>query len=81
MDSFLSDLYKENMEKQAGVELKEFYDSLSVEQLEQVLGLTKVAVGEPELPDGGPVREYLDATEKAPAKKNTGGTDFGPPPN
>jgi hypothetical protein len=71
MDSFLSDLYKENMEKQAGVELKEFYDSLSVEQLEQVLGLTKVAVGEPELPDGGPVREYLDATEKAPAKKTT----------
>jgi len=71
MDSFLSNLYKESMEKTAGVELKEFYDSLSVEQLEQVLGLTKVAAGEPELPDGGPVREYLDATEKAPAKKTT----------
>lgn len=74
MDSFLSDLYKENMEKQAGVELREFYDSLSVEQLEQVLGLTKVAVGgaaEPEIPDGSPVKKYLDAAEKAVAKKTT----------
>ena len=74
MDSFLSNLYRENMEKKAGVELKEFYDSLSVEQLEQVLGLTKVAVEgptTPELPDGGPVKKYLDATEKAVAKKTT----------
>jgi hypothetical protein len=74
MDSFLSDLYRENMEKKAGVELKEFYDSLSVEQLERVLGLTKVAVGgaaEPEIPDGSPVKKYLDATEKAVAKKTT----------
>jgi len=62
------------MEKRAGVELKEFYDSLSVEQLEQVLGLTKVAVegdAEPELPDDGPVKKYLDAPEKAVAKKTT----------
>ena len=74
MDSFLSDLYKENMEKMAGVELKEFYDSLSVEQLEQVLGLTKVAVegdATPEIPDGSPVKKYLDAAEKAVAKKTT----------
>ena len=62
------------MEKMAGVELKEFYDSLSVEQLEQVLGLTKVAVegdATPEIPDGSPVKKYLDATEKAVAKKTT----------
>jgi hypothetical protein len=71
MDSFLSNLYKESMEKTAGAELKEFYDSLSVEQLEHVLGLTKVAAGEPELPNDGPVREYLDATEKAVPKKTT----------
>ena len=74
MDSFLSNLYKESMEKTAGAELKEFYDSLSVEQLEQVLGLTKVAVGgdaTPEIPDGSPVKKYLDAAEKAVAKKTT----------
>jgi hypothetical protein len=61
------------MEKRAGVELKEFYDSLSVEQLEHVLGLTKVAVEgpkTPEIPDGGPVK-CLDVAEKAPAKKTT----------
>ena len=74
MDSFLSDLYKESMEKRAGAELKEFYDSCSIDQLEQILGITKVAVEgptKPECPDGSPVGKYLDAKEKAPAKKTT----------
>jgi len=74
MDSFLSDLYRERMEKRAGVELMELFDSIPIEQLERFLGLTKVAVEgptTPELPDGGPVKKYLDVAEKAPAKKTT----------
>jgi hypothetical protein len=71
MDDFLTKMYEDEMEKTSAAELDNFMGSLSVEELEGLLGLdsvdfTKVAVAgpvEPPMPDSLPGNE-LDAQMK-----------------
>jgi len=67
MDTFLTGLYHEEMEKGASSQMGEFMDSLPAGDLEQYLGLDKLAVGgssNPPLPDSAQGAE-LDAKQKA----------------
>lgn len=71
MDTFLTDIYHAEMEKDASQDLRDFCSALPSSDLELMLGLRKVAVDGktvPSLPDGQPLKK-CDACSKAPAKK------------
>lgn len=60
MDTFLTDLYEQEVEKVASADYDRFLRSLSVDELEELAGLRKVAVDgktEPSLPTGGSMKE------------------------
>jgi hypothetical protein len=67
MDNFLLSLYKEETEKQASIDMENFFVQQPIEELEAFLGIKKHAVGGPvetPLPDSLPGR-VLDAKQKA----------------
>jgi len=73
MDDFLAGLYAEEQEKIAAADLGGFMDTLPVNELEDFLGLAKLAVGgaeEPDLPasEGGKLRKEQKKTDAEVAK-------------
>lgn len=82
MDNFLTKLFAEEQEKVASAELGQFMDQLSTDELEDFLGIHKVAVEgkpEPSLPESLPTgklealqqqkRDYVDQEHEGTPKK------------
>jgi hypothetical protein len=71
MDTFLKNLYQEDLTKQSSADLRRLYAGLSVSDLREVLGLQKVAVegsAEPVTPTGAAAAPAA-VSEKAVPKK------------
>lgn len=73
MDTFLKDLFQEDLTKTAQADLKSLYKSMPSSELEAVLGLGKVAVAGPSAPfcPTGESCKACDADTKAIPKKAT----------
>lgn len=64
MDDFLTKLYHEELEKNAGAGQRALFDALPASDLEEYLGLSKVAVGGPVQPDLSPaMKKSIEARE------------------
>lgn len=70
MDDFLTKIYQDEMSKTASIARQEVTDQLGADELEEILGLQKVAVAGPteaEMPESLPNNE-LEAQQKAKAE-------------
>lgn len=82
MDTFLTKLYEEEMEKQAGSELQDFMQTVPVSDLEAYLGIAKVAVdgaSEAPLPDAVD-NKALEAKQQQLRKRIDQAHNSNPPP-